>query len=97
MYRRQPGADDVRWVDLTRCEAADLGPDLTREDAMARLHLRRPDGTLVSGAAAFTELWQVLPRWAWLGRLMGSGMGLLLLEAGYRVFLVTRPVWRKRR
>ncbi|MBA2724151.1 MAG: DUF393 domain-containing protein [Methylibium sp.] len=96
MYRRQPGADGVRWVDVARCEAGDLGTGLTREAAMARLHLRRLDGNLVSGAEAFTSLWQALPRWSWLGRLLGSGPGLPLLEAGYRVFLVVRRGWGRR-
>lgn len=95
MYRRQPGADGVRWVDITRCEAAELGPDLSRDAAAARLHLRRTDGSLVSGAAAFTELWRYLPHWSSLGRLFGSGAGLWLLEAGYRGFLFLRPLWRQ--
>lgn len=94
MYRRQRGADGVRWVDVAHCEAGELGADLTREAAMARLHLRRPDGSLVSGAEAFTALWRALPRWAWLGRLLGSAPGLWLLEAGYRAFLVARRSWR---
>jgi predicted DCC family thiol-disulfide oxidoreductase YuxK len=96
MYRRQPGADGVCWIDVARCEAADLGSGLTREAAMARLHLRRLDGRLVSGAEAFAALWQALPRWSWLGRLLGSGAGLRLLEAGYGAFLVARPAWRRR-
>ena len=95
MYRSQPGADGVCWVDVARGETADLGFGLTREAAMARLHLRRPDGRLVSGAAAFAALWQALPRWSWLGRLLGSGVGLRLLEAGYGAFLVVRSVWRR--
>ena len=95
MYRRQPGADAVQWVDAAHCGAGDLGTGLTRQAAMARLHLRRPDGSLVSGAQAFTSLWRVLPRWAWLGRVMGAGPGLWLLEAGYRGFLVARRGWRK--
>ena len=65
MYRTEPGADAVCWVDVGRCETSDLGPGLTRDAALARLHLRRPDGVLVSGAAAFTGLWQSLPRWSW--------------------------------
>lgn len=97
MYQSAPGADGVCWVDVARCAPPDLGPGLTREAALARLHLRRPDGTLVSGAEAFTTLWQALPRWAWLGRLLGSGIALRLLEAGYRGFLVARQVWRKPR
>lgn len=95
MYRSQAGADGLHWVDVARCEATDLGPGLTREAALARLHLRRPDGSLVSGAAAFTGLWRALPRWSWLGRLLGSRPGLWLLEAGYRAFLTVRPLWRR--
>ncbi|MEY4933269.1 MAG: hypothetical protein RLZZ403_1589 [Pseudomonadota bacterium] len=97
MYRKQPGADAVCWVDVAQCETSDLGSGLTRETAMARLHLRLPDGRLVSGAAAFTSLWRALPRWSWLGRLFGYGAGLWLLESGYRVFLAVRPLWRGRR
>ena len=95
MYRRQPGADALCWVDVARCSASDLGAGLTRESAMARLHLRQADGRLVSGAAAFTALWQVLPRWSWLGRLFGSGARLWLLESVYRAFLALRPAWRR--
>ena len=95
MYRRQPGADALQWVDVAQCGPAALGKGLTREAAMARLHLRCADGSLVSGALAFTGLWRALPKWAWLGRLLGKGPGLWLLEAGYRVFLVARRGWRK--
>ena len=94
LYRRQSGADGVRWVDVTQCGAGELGNGLTHEAAMARLHLRRPDGSLASGAEAFTALWRALPRWSWLGRLLGAGPGLWLLESGYRVFLVVRRGWR---
>jgi predicted DCC family thiol-disulfide oxidoreductase YuxK len=95
MYRQQPGAASLAWVDVAQCEAPALGAGLTRAAAMARLHLRRADGSLVSGALAFTTLWQVLPRWAWAGRLLGRGPGLWLLEAGYRLFLVLRRTWRQ--
>ena len=95
MYQGQPGGDAVCWVDVTRCDASELGPDLSRNAAMARLHVRRADGQLVSGAEAFTTLWRSLPRWAWLGRLLGTNATLWLLEAGYRGFLWARRSWRK--
>jgi predicted DCC family thiol-disulfide oxidoreductase YuxK len=95
MYRREPGAQRVQWVDVAHCDAVAIGPELTRQAAMARLHLRLPDGRLVSGARAFTELWRILPRWRWLGRVMGSGPGLWLLEGAYRVFLAVRRGWRR--
>lgn len=95
MYKGQPGADNVCWVDITRVEAEQLGPELDREAAMSRLHLRTADGRLVSGAEAFTTLWKALPRWAWLGRIMGSRPLLPLLDIAYRMFLRLRIVWRR--
>ncbi|MGI9217833.1 MAG: thiol-disulfide oxidoreductase DCC family protein [Hydrogenophaga sp.] len=95
MYQRQPGADRVQWVDVTRCEPHQLGQGLTPDAALQRLHLRLPDGRLVSGAAAFTSLWRNLPRWAWLGRLLGTPATLWVLEGGYRAFLVLRRGWRR--
>ena len=96
VYRRQRGAQDVCWVDVSRCGAADLGPGLSRDAALARLYLRHPDGRLVSGAAAFAALWRSLPRLAWLGRLLGTRPVVWLLEAAYRLFLLARPAWRKK-
>jgi hypothetical protein len=40
-------------------------------------------------------MWRALPRWAWLGRLLGTRATLWLLEGGYRFFLVVRRGWRK--
>ena len=94
MFQRQPSADWVVWIGVTRCGAPDLGTGLTRDAAMARLRLRRPDGRLVRGARAFTRLWRILPRWAWLGRMLAAGAGLWLLAAGHRGFLVIRRGWR---
>lgn len=94
MYRRQPGAEGIEWVDVTGCDTARLGPGLTREAALTRLHLRLPDGRLLDGAEAFAGLWRQLPRWAWLGRLVGTGWRLRVLEAVYRLFLRLRPLWR---
>jgi len=96
LYQRQDGADQVCWVDVAHCAPEALGPGLNREAAMARLHMRRTDGSLASGAEAFTLLWRSLPRWAWLGRLLGSRIALAVLEPAYRLFLVMRLLWRGR-
>ena len=60
-YRRRPGADSVRWVDVNQAGPAILGPDLTREQALARFHVRDDRGQLTSGGAAFSRLWSALP------------------------------------
>ena len=95
MYRQQPGAEGIRWVDASTCGAEELGAQLSREEALARLHLRGADGQLVSGAAAFTGMWREMPRWRWLGVLFGKGWRLAALEGAYRGFLRMRRVWRR--
>ncbi len=94
MYRRRQGADALRWVDASIATPAELGPDLSREAALARMHLRDPQGRLVGGAAAFVALWRSLPATAWWGRLCSRPVVLAALEVGYRVFLRVRRLWR---
>lgn len=94
MYQRQPGAEACRWVDAATCAPEALGPDLTRDAALARFHVRRADGTLADGMGGFALLWRTLPRTAWLGRVASFGPVPRLLDAAYAVFLRLRRVWR---
>jgi predicted DCC family thiol-disulfide oxidoreductase YuxK len=92
-YRARPGADGFDWVDVSRADAA-LPAGLTARAALARLHVRAADGTLLSGAAAFAAMWRRMPGLAWLGRLLAVPPFGLCAEAAYRVFLVVRRLWR---
>jgi predicted DCC family thiol-disulfide oxidoreductase YuxK len=93
-YRKATGADRLAFVDVNASAGDALGPGLTRDAAMARMHVRRADGTLVSGAAAFAELWRQLPGLAWAGRIAASPLVLPVLEVGYWAFLRLRRLWR---
>ncbi|MEW6119579.1 MAG: DUF393 domain-containing protein [Pseudomonadota bacterium] len=93
-YQGQRGAEAINWVDVTRCDAAALGDDLSREAALVRLHVRLPGGRLCSGARGFAALWSALPatrRAGWVA----SRPGIVhALELGYRAFLKLRRLWR---
>lgn len=94
-YQRRRGARRIRWINLAQCDERELGTDLSREAAYSRLHARRPDGRLMSGAQAFAALWQALPVFRLAGRvaaLPGIAQGL---EWGYRGFLKVRRLWRR--
>jgi predicted DCC family thiol-disulfide oxidoreductase YuxK len=72
-----------------------LPPGTTREQLLARFHVRGRDGELLSGAQAFLALWAALPGWRWLalaGRLPGTPW---LMERGYRLFLRARPMLQR--
>lgn len=98
-YRKCGGADEIDWVDVAP-DNADAGtdivaPGLTREAAMRRFHVRRPDGTIRSGGAAFAELWAALPALSWAGRIGQRQPVAIMLEGAYRLFLPVRPVLQR--
>ncbi|WP_182180295.1 thiol-disulfide oxidoreductase DCC family protein [Methylobacterium radiotolerans] len=96
-YRRCAGAGQVAFVDVGRGATEPvLGPDLDRDRALRRFHVRTADGQLISGAAAFARLWRTLPGWRWLGRVvdlrvLGARPVLPLAEWAYRLSLPLRP------
>jgi len=98
LYQRGAGADAVCWVDASACPPEALGGDLGREQALARLHLRRPDGRLVHGAAAFLAMWAALPGRPLLARLarwLDRPPLVRLLDLAYGGFLRVRRLWRR--
>jgi len=89
-YRNQAGASQLCFRDVSRDDQP-LEPDLARAEAMSRFHVRRSNGQLVSGAAAFASIWSELPRWRWAARIAALPGVMALLEGGYRLFLPARP------
>ena len=89
-YRGLDGAAALDFVDVSQ-SGTSLPPGLARATAMARFHVRAADGRLLSGAAAFVEVWSRLPRWRWLAKAAALPGALALLEAAYRGFLPARP------
>jgi predicted DCC family thiol-disulfide oxidoreductase YuxK len=89
-YREQKGGSQICFRDVSQPDRR-REPDLLREKAMSRFHVRRSDGKLVSGAAAFVPIWRLLPRWRWAARIAALPGMMALLESGYRLFLTARP------
>lgn len=93
-YSGQTGAENICFIDAsTLSERPDA--DLNKADALRRFYVRKPDGTLVSGAAGFVEIWSILPRWKFAARIAKIPPILFILECGYRVFLPLRPILSK--
>jgi predicted DCC family thiol-disulfide oxidoreductase YuxK len=90
LYRRRDGTGALGFTDIS-APGADLPEGLSRPRAMARFHVRVADGRVLSGAAAFAELWRHVPSWRWLARLAALPGMLWAMERGYRLFLRLRP------
>lgn len=57
----------IRFEDLNAAEMADWG--LSRDAAARRLYVLK-DGQMTSGIPAFIVLWQDMPRYRWLARMV---------------------------
>jgi predicted DCC family thiol-disulfide oxidoreductase YuxK len=92
-YRRLRGAERVLWIDIARADAPLATYGLSRELAMARLHVRDTAGHWQTGAFGFAELWSHLPGYRWLARTLRLLRLLPLLDRVYASF----ARWRLRR
>lgn len=83
--------EGVDFVDVSLAGTREVAPGLRGDVAMQRFHIRRADGEILSGAAAFIEMWSRAPRLRWM-RQMGQRRWLVwLLDRIYRLFLYLRP------
>jgi predicted DCC family thiol-disulfide oxidoreductase YuxK len=93
LYRGIRSDAAVCFVDISVDTALPAG--VSRQQLLARFHVQRADGVLVSGAEAFLTLWAQLPGWRWLaraGRLPGMPW---LMERAYVGFLRWRPALQR--
>lgn len=90
-YRRSDNSDALSFVDVSETDAS-IPAGLTQQRALERFHVRAGNGQILSGAAAFVEVWARLPRWQWAARAAALPGAMAALELGYRLFLPVRPV-----
>jgi predicted DCC family thiol-disulfide oxidoreductase YuxK len=93
LYQGMGGAEAIRWHDVSTLGTG--AEDLATGDAMARFHVRRADGTLVSGARGFFEVMKTIPKLRWLGHVLSVPPIPWVAEGAYRLFLPLRPLLKR--
>lgn len=89
-YQRREGAQNLRWIDAQTNLPELLLLGISRERALAIMHVRDPQGQWHLGVDAFLVLWAQLPAYRWLAWVV-SRLGLKpLLSWGYQRFLKWR-------
>lgn len=85
LARRVP-AERLRILELGGAAGdARVGPLVTGRLLDRTLHLVRPDGRVVTGAAAVLATGRMVPRWRWLAAAFDHRAGRALLEPAYRL------------
>ena len=90
-YKMRAGADELSWVDVSDEEISIPIQTRSREELMARFHVLSSSGELVSGGAAFAELWASLPAFKIFGKIFKLPILSYLIDVGYDIFLTLRP------
>ncbi len=93
-YRRIDRDDAVAWRDIVADPDALDGTGIEWQTAMDRFHILDAHGQVHSGAEAFLLVWEHLPGWRWLGRVVRSLRLTGLLERAY-VFWARRRARRR--
>lgn len=90
-YTKRDVEGRLALVDVSVPDAP-LPDDLDADSAKARFHVMTRDGRLLSGAAAFAQVWRQVPGWGAAARIAAVPGVTPLLEAAYRGFLRLRPM-----
>lgn len=90
-YRNADSNGRLTLIDVSEDGTA-LQTGMPREALLARFHVMRGDGTVLSGARAFVHVWQQLPGWRWFGNIAAVTGPVHVMEIFYRMFLPLRPL-----
>ena len=95
-YRDKDQSGKLCFVDISlpSFDAPTVGLD--RQLVQKLMHVRLPDGTMVTGVDAFVAIWNVLPGYSGLSRVAKLPVVNLILRGGYRCFAAIRPLLPKR-
>ena len=94
VYQGLKPLQPLQWLDISAATTAFADPG-EKSRLMARFHVRRADGELLSGAKAFVALWLQLPGWRWLGCAASLPGATAVLELFYVGFLRIRPALQR--
>ncbi len=73
----------IGWCDIMQDQKRLEILGLSRDDGARRLHVIDGQQRLISGVDAFQAIWQRLPGWRWLGRLVATRPGRFVATLVY--------------
>lgn len=94
-YKDCAGAEAIEWTDITKLNSNEVHPGLSKEQALARFHVLKSNGELVSGGPAFAQLWKLLRKFRFLGVIAAFPPIAWVLDRVYDVLLIIRPGMQK--
>ncbi len=94
-YMALDAGGDFSFIDMAESPQSVESIGVSRQEAMARLHVRLSDGRIVTRVDAFIAIWEKLPKFRWLAWVFKARPMKALFNAFYRWFAPRRHFFSK--
>ena len=91
LYKKKDKAHRIAFEDISAPGFDPLSQGLDPKEIVRVFHVRTRSGELLTGVEAFMAIWNEIDSLHFLGRLARLRIVRLMLEAGYKCFVVIRP------
>ena len=83
VYKKQ-GIKQLEWVDITNNKDAERDTQKTNKDLLRRLHVKS-EGKIYSGAKAFIILWNRIPKFKILSKILSTPVIFHIFSITYEI------------
>lgn len=91
VYRKREISGRILWTDISAPEFDPQKIGLDRESVQRELHSRKSDGRLLTGVETFLAIWEIVPGFTWMKKLVDNPVMRPLANLGYQGFVRLRP------
>lgn len=92
LYRRRDKKNNIIFKDISEPQFDVKAEGLNRSEIVRVFHARLASGELITGVDAFMAIWENIESLNFLARLAKFRMLRLVLDLGYKVFVIVRPL-----
>jgi predicted DCC family thiol-disulfide oxidoreductase YuxK len=95
-YKSRKGSEKILFVDITEEDFSAERLGLDPYEVNKYLHVRTQSGEWITGVDSFIRIWQTLPGYSWLAKVVSFKPLYRLAQWGYEVFAAIRPYLPKK-
>ncbi|MDA0712621.1 MAG: DUF393 domain-containing protein [bacterium] len=95
-YRKQDVSEKLKLIDISTSNFDASADGLDPQEVKRVMHVRRPDGRVVTGIDAFVAIWRHMGIFTILSFLVEHQPSRAFFLAGYRIFAMIRPLLPKK-
>ena len=97
LYRKRDKANKIDFADISLGSFDAAAEGLDPDEIQRVFHVRNREGSILTGVDGFIAIWDEIPSLNFLAKLGRNGFVRMLLNVGYKGFVVIRPYLPRRK